>query len=142
MCCGEEKKVALDQGSKMRIHGERVRKLLTDCAEKHVKAHRSRKEEKAITKEQNFVLEGNERVNELATEEADVDGGQMAATTAFAIKQLRKDVFCVTCVCFAIFMCRLKSGRPEMRLAPKEHFRGSVCTRKKKENTGQCSAMI
>ena len=46
---------------------------LTECAEKdwdldvkHVKAHRTEKEKRAITKLLEFVMEGNEKTDELA----------------------------------------------------------------------------
>ena len=43
-----------------------------------------------MTKEYNFVPEGNEKADELAKEEAEVDVGQMAAARSLTTKQVRK----------------------------------------------------
>ena len=63
--CEEEKKDALGRSRKPRLHGKKC-ELLTDGAEKywdldvkHVKAHRTGKERKALTEEQTFVMERN-----------------------------------------------------------------------------------
>ena len=93
---------------------------MTECAEtnwdldvKHVKAHCTEKEKKT-TKEQQFVLEGNEKADELAKEGAEIDGGQVAAAGLIAIKACRK-----TCMLLwsmrRLFMCRSRNGKTKMK---------------------------
>ena len=51
-----------------------------------------KKEKEAMTEEQQFVVDGNEKADASATEGAGADGGQPAAAEAMSIKQLRKDI--------------------------------------------------
>ena len=74
MDCGEEEKVVLDKGRKTLTYGISIWEFLMDCAEKV---------------EEQFVMEGNEKADELAKDGADVDGGAMAAAKALTVQQLR-----------------------------------------------------
>ena len=85
MDCREENKVALGQNWKALTHGKKE-ECLINCEEKHrnldakhVKAHCTDKEKQSMTSEEKFVLEGNEKADELAKDGAEVDGGAMAA---------------------------------------------------------------
>ena len=78
--------------------GSKNGELSIECSEKnwdvdvkHVKAHRMEKETKATTAQYEFVMEGNEKANELGKDGAEADGGAMAATQAPTIKQLRNN---------------------------------------------------
>ena len=50
------------------------------CEARRGAPHKER--EKAMTKEQRFVVEGIEQIDELTKQGADADGGQMAAAKA------------------------------------------------------------
>ena len=78
---------------------------------------------------QGFVVERNEKADELATERADVDGGLMTAARAFQqFKKVRKTSMFPLSVRH-IFMCSAKIGKREMNLCRGEKFRGRLCTR-------------
>ena len=57
-----------------------------DLDVQRVKAHRTGKEKKAMTKDQKIVVEGNEKTCELAKEGAYVDGGHMAVAKALDLR--------------------------------------------------------
>ena len=63
---------------------------------KRVKAHRTEEEKKTMTSEDKFVMEGDEKANELAKDGAEEDGGAMAAAKALTVKQLRKRIYAST----------------------------------------------
>ena len=63
-----------------------------DFEVKHVKTHRTKKEKKATTAEEHFVIEGNEKADELAKGWSGRRWRCDAAAKALTIKQLRKDI--------------------------------------------------
>ena len=71
--CGQEKNAALVKVKKVLILWIKIWELLEEYGGtklelnvKHVKAHRTKQEQKAMTEEQQLVMEGNEKAGELA----------------------------------------------------------------------------
>ena len=89
MVFGKEKKNTNGPTQKDAEFGFQIGKLLTHC----VAVHRAKEEEeKAMTKEQNFVvMEGHGKAYELTKEGAAAGVEQLAAAIAFAIKHLSND---------------------------------------------------
>ena len=63
---------------------------------KRVKAHRTEEAKKTMTSEDKFVMEGDEKANELAKDGAEEDGGAISAAKALTVKQLRKPIYAST----------------------------------------------
>ena len=59
----------------------------------HVKAHRTKKEKKEMSKFEKFVADGNEKADELEEEGALLDEGFMAQTSAKTVKQEQDEVY-------------------------------------------------
>ena len=92
-CIGPKQK---DADSWIFCRGE----LLMDCVKKnsdldvkHVRAHRTGKEQKAMTVGEQSVRAGNEKADELAKDGPEMDGRAMAAAKAQTTKQLRKQLY-------------------------------------------------
>ena len=58
----------------------------------HVKAHRIKKDKKEMSHFENFVIEGNEKADELAKKGALLDEGLMAEARAKTMEQEREEV--------------------------------------------------
>ena len=59
----------------------------------HIKAHRTKKEKHEMSFFEQFVTEGNEKADELATNEVIMDGGDMAQIRASTGQQNREEVY-------------------------------------------------
>ena len=85
------------------------------CRRKACQGDRTEKEGEAMTADELFILEGNEKAGELVKDGAEVDGGAMAAAKALTIKQLRENLrvqWSMRCV-VTFFM---KNGKTGMKL--------------------------
>ena len=92
----------------------------TGCAEKNWDlAHRTEKEQKAMTEEQSFVMKGNVKADGLAEEGTDADGEQMAATKVLTIKLEGKKSMRQLNMLRAS-MGKSRSGKTEMKLCHKK----------------------
>ena len=59
----------------------------------HVKAHRTEKDKKDMSKFEKFVTVGNEKADDLAKAGAMLDDGFMAQTRAKTVQQEREEVY-------------------------------------------------
>ena len=53
----------------------------------------SKEEKKNMTRLERFIMEGNEKADELAKEGATLDGGNMAQIRASSVQQRRREVY-------------------------------------------------
>ena len=86
-------------GQKKPTCGSQIWELLLDCSEKnwnldakHVQAHRTEQEKEAMTAEGTYVVDGNEKADELPKDGADVGGSALAPAKFLTINQCRKDM--------------------------------------------------
>ena len=85
--------------------------------------------------EDKFVMEENEKADEMAKDGAEVDGGATAAAHE-AVNFMRQSNM------RRIFMSKLRNGKSEMKSCQKKKKFGKSCERKEKaEHTGESSAM-
>ena len=70
-----------------RIHQEGM-----ELEVRRVKAHRTKEEEKKITRLERFIMEGNEKADDFAKEGV-VDGGNMVQVRASSVQQRRREVY-------------------------------------------------
>ena len=73
----------------------------------HVKAHRTKKEKKEMSKYEKFVTKGNEKADELAKAGAMLDEGFMAEARAKTMQQEREEMY-VALRCAASFHCKVE----------------------------------
>ena len=76
----------------------------------HVKAHRTKKEKKEMSRFEKFVTEGNEKADEPARAGAMLDEGFMAEVRAKTVQQEREEVYAVLQYA-ASFHCLVEDGR-------------------------------
>ena len=90
----------------------------------HVKAHRTKKEQKHMSQFERFVTESNENADDLAKAVAMLDEGFMAEARAETMQQERDDVYAALQYA-ASFHCMIEQwrGREELKPKPKERWR-------------------
>ena len=112
----------------------------------NVKAHRTKKERQTKCRSSKNVTEGNERADELATDGAVLDGGDMAQIRASTVHQERQDVYAAMqyAVSFPCLVeewqeCEELKPKPKEKLTlvdreveSKKHSNGVVCGRRHK----------
>ena len=88
----------------------------------HVKAHRTDKDKTEMSHFEKFVIEGNEKADELAKAGAMLEGGFMAEARAKTVQQEREDV-CAALQHAASFHCFVEEWKEceELKPKPKEH---------------------
>ena len=95
---GEEKETASIRKLVMLTCGEIVKNAPSSSREillevEHVKAHRTKKDEKEMSHFEKFVSDGSGRADELAKAGAMLDEGFMAETRAKTVQQEREEVY-------------------------------------------------
>ena len=83
----------------------------------HVKAHRTKKDEKEMSHFERFVTDGNEKADELARAGAMLDEGFMAETRAKTMQQEREEVHAVS-----QYAASLWTDCEELKPKPKEKW--------------------
>ena len=103
---------------------------------KHVKAHRTKKDQKEMSHFEKFVTEGNEKADELAKAGALLDEGFMAETRAKTVQQEREEV-CAALHYAASFHCLVEEWKDCEEFKPKLQERWIFVDKRREETEHQ-----
>ena len=97
-----------------------------------LKAHRTKKDKKEMSHFENFVIEGNEKADELAKKGAMLDEGFVAEARAKTMEQEREEV-CAALQYAASFHCLVEDWKDCDELKPKPKEKLTVVDQKREE---------
>ena len=98
----------------------------------HVKVHRTKKDKKEMSHFENFVIEGNEKADELARKGAMLDEGFVAEARAKTMEQEREEV-CAALQYAASFHCLVEEWKDGDELKPKPKEKWTFVDQKREE---------
>ena len=113
------------------LHLLMSRELLVEA--EHVKTHRKKKDKKDISHFEKFVIDGNERADELAKAGAMLDEGFMAETRAKTVQQGREKKCMQPCSMRPAFTVWLRNGKIVRSSSRSQKKNGSSWIRKVRE---------
>ena len=98
----------------------------------HVKVHRTKKDKKEMSHFENFVIEGNEKADELAKKGAMLDEGFVAEARAKTMEQEREEVYAALQYA-ASFRCLVEEWKDCDELKPKPKEKWTLVDQKREE---------